>query len=82
MNISMDLIEACKNGNLELVTSILNYDSNYYIKLYWKELVISINESLIIACSKGYTSIVVLLLDKGGNIDIDNGKPLILACAN
>lgn len=61
-------IDAVKDNNHIIVSKLLESNNNY-----------DINKAMMIACSYGYNTILLLLIRKGGNVNMHNNHLLTLA---
>jgi hypothetical protein len=74
-------IDAVKDNNMIVVSKLLGSNNNYDINNYDINNY-DINKAMMIACSYGYNTILLLLIRKGGDINMYNNHLLTLAIMN
>jgi ankyrin repeat protein len=70
-------IDAVKDNNMIVVSKLLESNNIYDINPIY-----DINKAMMIACSYGYNIILLLLIRKGGDINMHNNHLLTLAIMN
>lgn len=75
-------VECSKEKDSILLLAVKNDDLKMVIKFISHGAHIDQSKALIIASEKGYLNIVKFLIDRGANVNVENGLPLIRSSKN